>query len=354
VKIDVVNLNKNAIFIISSLLMISHCTPTLEEKVDQIFSSYQGENVPGAAVMLIQDGIPILKKTYGMANIEKEIPVSLNTNFRLASVTKQFTSMCILMLIEAKKLEYSTTLVEIFPEFPEYGKTITITNLLQHTSGLLAYEDLIPDTAIVPVTDTDVLRMMMEQDSTYFTPGSSYRYSNSGYAVLAKIVEKISGISFANFLRKYIFEPVGMNNSVAHQRGISEVPNRAFGYTVSTDSISFSDQSLTSAILGDGGIYSSIEDLYKWDQTLYTNKLVRGETLSLAFTPNLEIYGFGWRIDEYERHWRVHHTGSTCGFRTVIQRFPNDQFTVIILTNRRDPDVAPLAEKLVDLYLIGK
>jgi CubicO group peptidase (beta-lactamase class C family) len=335
-------------------MMIYSCAPNLEEKVDQIFSPYTGENIPGAAVMIIQDGNPILQKTYGMANLEKEIPVSTKTNFRLASVSKQFIAMCTLMLIEAKKLDYSTTLVEIFSDFPEYGKTITILNLLQHTSGLVAYEDLIPDSATVQVTDTDVLQMMMEQDSTYFPPGTSFRYSNSGYAVLAKIVEKISGISFAKFLKKNIFDPVGMNNTVAYQKGISELPNRAFGYTVSDDSISFSDQSLTSAVLGDGGIYSSIEDLYNWDQTLFTNKLVRQETLNLAFTPNLEIYGFGWRIDEYKGHSRVHHTGSTCGFRNVIQRFPIDHFTVIILTNRRDPDVALLAEKLVDLYLIEK
>jgi len=319
---------------------------------DRLFRDYTGQRVPGAAVMIIDHGGIIFQKGYGMADLERQIPVSSATNFRLASVSKQFTAMAIMKLVEAGKLTYAKTLTNIFPEFPEYGDKITIEFLLQHRSGLIDYEDLIPDTATVQVRDRDVLRMMMSIDSTYFSPGTEYRYSNSGYAVLAMIVEKITGKRYAKFLEDEIFHPLGMLNTVAYEEGISTVPNRAFGYHVETGSVRFSDQSITSAVLGDGGIYSSLEDLFKWDQALYTEKLVSSESLERAFTPALENYGFGWRIDEYKGHRRLHHTGSTCGFRNVIQRFPDDQFTVIILTNRREPEVADLADKLVQRFLL--
>ncbi|HGY54936.1 MAG TPA: class A beta-lactamase-related serine hydrolase [Caldithrix abyssi] len=337
-----------------TIILLFSCQ-SKEEKVDRLFAPYQGSQKPGAALMVIHNGQPELVKTYGMADIEHGVSVTPQTSFRLASVTKQFTAMCIMMLTEQGRLSYDTRLTDVFPDFPAYGNTITIRNILQHTSGLIAYEDLIPDTATVQVLDRDVLQMMKEQDSTYFEPGTVYRYSNTGYAVLAMVVEKISGQSFPDFLKENIFRPLHMDNTVAFVKGVNTVPHRAFGYTVhADDSVEFTDQSITSAVLGDGGIYSSLEDLFKWDQALYTDKLVSKKTLQLAFAPNLENYGFGWRIDTYKGHRRVHHTGSTRGFRNVIQRFPDDRFTVIILTNRNDPGVAPLAEKITDLFLIKK
>jgi len=323
-----------------------------------LFEAYSGDSVPGAAVMVIKKGRPILTKTYGMANVEDRIPVTPQSNFRLASVTKQFTAMAIMQLQERGALAYTTTLQEIFPEFPDYGKNISVQNLLQHTSGLIDYEDLIPDSTTIQVLDKDVLRMMTKADSTYFTPGTAFRYSNSGYAALAMVIEKISGKSFAAFLRDNIFLPLGMDHTIALEHGISQVADRAYGYSVHSDSVEFTDQSVTSAVLGDGGIYSSIEDLYKWDQALYTSKLVSFETMKLTLTPELATnqpdgtgYGFGWYIDEYKGRMRARHGGSTCGFRNEIQRFPHDEFTVIILTNRSEPEVESLAEKLVDLYL---
>ncbi|MGH8167362.1 MAG: serine hydrolase domain-containing protein, partial [Woeseiaceae bacterium] len=198
-----------------------------------------------------------------------------------------------------------------------------------------------------------VLDLMRQQDHTYFEPGSEHRYSNSGYAVLATIVEQISGKPYAQFLKENIFEPLGMRNSVAFQEGISTVPNRAYGYHVTGDGVEFSDQSPWSAVLGDGGIYSSVTDLTLWDEALYGNGLVRKELKEQAFTPALETYGFGWRIDEFGGHRRMHHEGTTVGFRNFIQRFPDDRLTVIVLSNRREPGVEPLAEKVARLFLDG-
>ncbi len=332
------------------ILGLGGCSGNKEVRVDHLFRDYRG-NRPGAAVMIIRDGKPILVKAYGMANLEKKIPVTPATNFRLASVTKEFTATGILMLIERGKLSLSSKLGQLFPNFPDCGKKITIDQLLHHTSGLLAYEDSIPDTVRKQVKDKDVLELMMRQDSTYFPPGAAYRYSNTGYAVLAMIIERVSGQSYADFIRQNIFEPLRMSGTVAYEREISTVPHRAFGYTVKGDSILFTDQSTYSAVLGDGGIYSSVNDMFKWDQALYGNRLLSFQMQGYAFTPQLEHYGCGWRIDRYNGHRRIHHTGSTMGFRNVIQRFPDDHFTVIILTNRNEPGVAPLAEKLVDLYL---
>jgi CubicO group peptidase (beta-lactamase class C family) len=326
-------------------------------QIDQLFDAYNGKNTPGAAVMVIKNGKPIFKKAYGVANLDGKTPTTTETNFRLASVTKPFTAMCIMQLVQSGRLGYDHNLQQIFPEFPAYGQQITIRHLLQHASGLIAYEDLIPDTATVQVLDNDVLRMMMSQDSTYFPPGTQYRYSNSGYAVLAMIVQKISGKSFAQFLQENIFRPLGMKNTIAYEKGISTVKNRAMGYRQEGGQFIFSDQSVTSAVLGDGGIYSSVEDLLKWDRALYTEKLVKQETLAAAFAPGVRLdgkaldYGFGWHLDQFNGHRRVMHTGSTSGFRNVIQRYPDDKLTVIILTNRAAPEVAPLADKLAELFL---
>lgn len=342
--------SKNNLVSITVIFLLLSCTADRDAKVEQLFADYQSEQ-PGAAVMVIHKGQPLLVKTFGLADLEHDRPVIPQTNFRLASVTKQFTAMAIMILVERGKLDYATNLKVILPDFPEYGKMVTVKHLLRHTSGLIAYEDLIPDTATIPVLDEDVLTMMMGQDSTYFTPGSDYRYSNSGYAVLVMIVEKMSGSSFARFLDENIFEPLGMNGTIAFQKGISNVEQRAYGYIVQADSVQFNDQSMTSSVLGDGGIYTSLVDLYQWDQALYTDQLVTYESLKRAFTPGLEEYGFGWRIDEYQSHRRVYHTGSTCGFRNAYLRYPDDQLSIIILTNRRDPQVLDLAEKLTELYL---
>lgn len=350
------------IFRVLCLIMISctfvvSCRMSLIEQADLLFADYTGER-PGAAVLVIKNGEPIFKKAYGLAHVEEKIAATTAHNFRLASITKQFTAMCLMQLVEAGKLTYETSLTEIFTDFPEYGHAITIRHLLQHTSGLVDYEDVIPDSITRQVLDHDVLMLMRAQDSTYFAPGAKFRYSNSGYAVLAMVVEKVSGKSFATYLHENIFAPLKMTNSMAYEPGVSEVGKRAMGYRVEGEKIVFSDQSQTSAVLGDGGIYSSIEDLSQWEQALYTNKLVSTATLTQAFTPGMRSdgtkleYGFGWFLDEYRGHQRMRHSGSTCGFRNELQLYPESKSAVIILTNRAEPEVETLAHKLADMFLL--
>ena len=330
-----------------------------EKKMDEILIDYNKPVLPGAAVMVIKNGEIIFEKGYGLADVEKKIPITAASNFRLASVTKQFTAMSILLLIDRGKLKLETTLQDIFPDFPEYGNNITIKNLLQHTSGLIDYEDLITDTVTVQVKDKDVLELIMKTDSTYFQPGRQHSYSNTGYALLAMIVEKLSGKPFSNFLKENIFQPLEMDNTIAFENNVNEIKKRAYGYTIKDSVAEFTDQSITSAVLGDGGIYSSLNDLYKWDQALYTEKLIDKKYLTESWTRGTTTdevefpYGYGWRLEKYNNNEVVYHTGSTRGFRNIIYRMPEKKFTIVILTNRdsgSEFQTLVFAHKIVDYF----
>ena len=187
--------------------------------------------------------------------------------------------------------------------------------------------------------------MLEREDRTYFAPGSGYRYSDTGYSLLSLMVANASGEGFAAFLRERIFQPLGMHDTLAYEEGIPSVPHRAFGYSFEHGAWQRTDQSLTSAVLGDGGIYSSIADLAKWDAALYGTRPLDAASLQLAFTPHTATddamvrYGFGWRITGSS----VWHSGETLGFRNVIVRWPRRHFTVIVLTNRNDPEPYTLA-----------
>jgi CubicO group peptidase (beta-lactamase class C family) len=326
--------------------------------IDTLFEQYELPGAAGASVIVIKDGRVLYKKAYGLADVEGKVRATTRTNYRLASVTKQFTAMAIMILAERKQLTLDDRLADFFPDFPPYGRQITIRQLLSHTSGLIAYEDLIPRGTTVPLKDKDVLDLLKKQKETYFAPGSRFRYSNSGYAILSLIVEAVSRVPFAEFLKKNIFDPLGMKNTVAFVDGVSTVKNRAYGYTARGDGFTRTDQSLTSSVLGDGGIYSSVEDLYRWDQALYTTKLVGSKTLKQAFTRSVSIdgesgYGFGWYIREHLGLELISHGGDTIGFKTVIERFPEMHFTVIVLVNRNDGDPSGIARKIANTVLFG-
>ena len=336
------------LFLLSSALL--GCAVTNESRVAQMFSDYSGSR-PGAAVRVIRDGEVVLTGAYGLANLDTGEAVSADTNFRLASITKHMTALGIVMLAEQQRITLDTVMVQVFQDFPAYGDDITVEYLLQHRSGLLDYEPLVPEGATVQVRDADVLQMMTEQERGYFEPGSEYRYSNSGYAVLAMIIEEMANMPFQRYLKERIFEPSAMTRSVAFVDGANAVPHRALGYTVEGEAIVETDQSLYSAVLGDGGVYSSLQDLTRWDASGYGRDLVSAEAMDRILTPALETYGFGWRIDDFRGHRRIHHSGSTSGFRNVLVRFPDQALTIIILTNRAGPDVMPLAEQIAGLYL---
>ena len=337
----------------------SNRTAALSAKLDAMFRDYAQPGSPGASLLVIHRGKVLLAKGYGLANVEENIPCGTNTNFRLASVTKQFTAMAVMILAERKQLSLEERLKNFFPEFPAYGHAITLRQLLNHTSGLIDYEDVIPKGTQIPVLDRDVLRLLLQQDKTYFPPGTKYRYSNSAYALLALVVEQRSGQTFARFLEQNIFRKLGMDHTLAYERGLSVVPERAYGYSPDGSGFKRTDQSLTSSVLGDGGVYSSVSDLCKWDQALYGDKLLSRKMLKLAFTPGPATerpdtsYGFGWYITRHRGLREIYHSGTSIGFTTRIARFPEKQFTVIILTNRNEAGIAEFPHRIADWCLFG-
>src|ERR1019366_4024557 len=243
--------------------------------IGTLFSKFASAHDPGCAVLVIKDGQPVFRHGYGLTDLRTLRKIGLGTNFRLASLTKQFTAMSVMLLVHDGKLQYEDRLTDVFPDFPAYGKAITIRQLLHHTSGLVDYEDImakqyagISDDKIPQIRDAGVLDLLKQQTSTKFTPGTRWEYSNSGYVVLAMMVEKRSGMSFGDFLRQRFCTPLGMTGTLAYEKGRNEVRRRAYGHTRTSAGWSETDQSSTSATLGDGGVYTSLDDLEKWDGAL--------------------------------------------------------------------------------------
>lgn len=328
---------------------------------------------PGCAALVMQNGKVAFRKGYGIAEMRTKQAVGPETNFRLASLSKQFTATAIMLLVHDGKLRYDDRLTDVFPDFPAYGKAISIRQVLNHTSGLLDYEDLmqkqypgVPDEKIPQIRDAGVLALLEKQSTTKFAPGARWDYSNSGYVLLGLVVEKKSGMRFGDFLRERIFVPLGMSETVAYEKDRNEVRHRAYGHSQSGSGWRETDQSSTSATLGDGGIYTSLVDMEKWDRALSHHTLLTEAEMQPALTapsgpdgaplhmPDGVLapgYGFGWFLDADHGHRRYWHYGETVGFRTAIQRFPDDHLSVIVLCNRSETDAPKLAESVSRLYL---
>ncbi|HEY1272208.1 MAG TPA: serine hydrolase domain-containing protein [Terriglobales bacterium] len=338
------------------------------QTVDAIFAGLKSSRAPGAAVLVIKDGRPLFQRGYGVADLHAFRPIDEHTNFRLASVTKQFTAMAVMLLVHDGKLRYENRLTDVFPDFAAYGGAITIRHLLNHTSGLQDYEDLMPKYEGVPqekipqIQDAGVLRLLQRTKTTKFAPGTKWEYSNSGYVLLGLVVAKVSGEPFGQFLHDRIFDRLKMTGTVAFEKGKNEVGNRAFGHTRIGDRWQQTDQSPTSATLGDGGVYSSLTDLEKWDRALRENTLLPQKEMEAAITPaeapgveepdgTPAAYGFGWFLNPYEGHKRMWHYGETMGFRTAVQRFVDDGLTVIVLCNRSDLNPTKMAKQVANSYL---
>jgi CubicO group peptidase (beta-lactamase class C family) len=326
----------------------------LSSRIDELMRAYAGE-VPGASILVLRDGEAVVRRAYGYADLEHRVAASGATNYRLASLTKQFTAAAVLLLVEDLRLSLDTGIRAWLPSLPAAADRVTLRHLLTHTSGILDYEDLIPASRRNPLRDHDVLQLLASEQRTYFPPGTSYRYSNSGYALLALAAAAAAGMDFASVLRTRIFAPLGMRHTLAHEEEISTISERAFGYSERQGQWLRTDQNLTSAVLGDGGIYSSADDWQRWDAALTDDRLLRPASLRLAFTaatatddPSID-YGFGWRITA-DHVW---HSGESIGFRNAVVRFPGRRLTVLVLTNRDEPGAYPIALRIAKLFSPG-
>jgi CubicO group peptidase (beta-lactamase class C family) len=350
-------------------------------------SFFPGDSViksPGFAVLVKKDGKIVFENGYGVRDFRSKIKVDAQTNFRLASFTKQFTAMAIMLLAHDGKVRYDQPLTEIFPQFPAYGKSITVRNLLNHTGGLLDYEELMDAaekrkghiwSAENQIQDAEVLQLLENESHGKFVPGTKWEYSNSGYVVLGLIVAKLSGKPFAEFLHERIFAPLKMDHTLVFEKAQNQVVNRAYGHSKKETVFIENDQSSTSATQGDGGIYSNPEDLSKWDDALRNHTLLSEKDFLPAITAaNLppgaqarlaedvpeslrayaSAYGFGWFLNLQDAHPLIWHYGDTMGFKTAILRYTRDNVTVIVLCNRSDLDPGTLALKAASLLLPAK
>lgn len=333
----------------------SEVSSSSAEQLNAAVLKQAATTTPGLSVMIVKDGEIKYKKTYGVADLSTMTPIRTNSSFYIASLSKQFTAVAIMMLAERGKLSYDDKLVKYFPEFESFASNITISHLLTHTSGLLDHLDIVKDN-VTDWTNEDVVKLLKRENRVLFQPGEKTGYSNSGYVLLSMIVEKVSGASFSKFLEKNIFVPLGMKNTLVVEHNV-KIPNKVRGYSEINGQWQPADYDAFTT--GGGGIYSTIDDLEKWDRSFYTERLIKPETLKLASTAaklnngRPTPYGFGWLAEfaakgKLANVWYVASFGDFKGFQCAIKRIPEKKFTVIVLTNNgKFPwDVFELAQNL--------
>lgn len=303
-------------------------------ELDKLMKHCYANGIFNGTVLVSENGKVIYRKAFGYANNEKKQKLTPESSFNLASVSKQFTAMGIMILEEKSKLSYNDKLIKYFPEFPAYANDITIRNLLNHTSGLPQYYSF---TDKENPTNSEVLKILTERNKLDFKTGEKFAYNNGGYIMLALLIEKISGQSLAAFMKENIFNPLKMKNTLVCTDLEFKIKNRAVGYNRlgETDDFKISRT-------GSTGIFSNVDDLFLWEQSLYTEKLVSKKTMDEAFTGallkngTLSNYGFGWRISKNKQQKLVEHSGSQFGYRTFIKRNMTQHNSYILLTNNGD------------------
>jgi CubicO group peptidase (beta-lactamase class C family) len=329
-------------------------------QVDALFAPLKQSDQPGVAVLVIQDGKVVHNKGYGLARIETKEAIGPETAFELASVSKQFTAMAVMILAERGKLSYEDPLSKYFPEFPPYAQKVTIRNLLTHTSGLV---DVVNATWFKPgyqPTSKEVAAFFLKESNIKSAPGEKFEYNNAGYMLLALIVEKASGQSFSRFMRENIFKPLGMGHTFIWDEKKPHIEHAAVSYGSVDGSFKAIDQLSDAFVFGAKGVISTTGDLVRWIEALDTSKLVKPETLRLAFTPmklndgSESSYGFGWGIGKENGLATIEHPGGYLGYRTNIKRFPSERTSIVVLSNNAQADVVNLTRAIGGIYLGDK
>lgn len=333
-----------------------------QTSIDNIFSRWNAKGAPGGTVGIIKDGELIFTKGYGMANLDYNIPNNPKTIFKIASTSKQFTAASIILLSEQGKLSLEDTLKKFFPNFPDYSNEVTIQHLLNHTSGVRDYFILARLSGFTVndyYTNEIIEKLLTNQQELNFTPGDEYLYSNSGYWLLGQIVEKVSGITLAEFAKKNIFDPLGMNDTQFHDNHNQIIKNRATGYRPDRKG-GYYIYNTNLDMVGDGGVITNIYDLAKWDATFYNSKLFKKGfwdkmTENGILNDESEIrYANGLNITAYKGLKAIAHSGAFVGYKTELIRFPEAQFSIIILSNRTDSSPTKMAYQIADLFLEDK
>lgn len=334
-------------------------TRTITEKVDDLFAEWNKEDAPGCVIAVVKSGKVIYTQNYGMANLEHDIPLSSKSVFRIASTSKQFTAAAVLLLAQKGKLSLDDDIRKYFPELKNYGKKIKVRHLIHHTSGIRDYLELAALKGYEDYemyTKEDVLNWLSRQEGLNFDPNEEYLYSNSGYFLLGQLVERVSGKSLRDFAAKEIFEPLEMYDTHFHDDHTEIVKNRASGYLPKEDG-GFAISMTNLELVGDGGVFTTLDDLVKWDENSYFSAIGRSDfnyvmeergVLNNGDTLN---YAFGLDISDYKGIKMVSHGGAFVGFRAEMLRFPSQGFSVICLSNLGTFDPTEKALAIADLYL---
>jgi CubicO group peptidase (beta-lactamase class C family) len=341
--------------------------PPPDKLVDALFNSLIKIDSPGATVLVAKDGKILFEKGYGLANLEKGVTVAPETKFRIGSITKQFTAAAILKLQEEGKLNVTDKLSKFIPDYPR-GDEVTIHHLLTHTSGIHSYTSK-PDfleTVTTPVKTEDHVNSF-KNDPFDFDPGRKWLYNNSGYFLLGYIIEKVSGENYGDFLRKKFFEPLGMKNTGVHSSTVA-LEHEALGYQFEDGKVKKALDWEMSRAGGAGALYSTVGDLYRWNEAVFNGKVLQESSLKAAFTPvktgenkedrSEDGYGYGWAIATTRGLREISHGGGLHGFLSYLLRLPKENFTVAVLANCSPPppgvDPGGLAHEVAEFYLAEK
>lgn len=315
---------------------------TLYEKVN--FHPLQGY-----ALFYYHNGVTY-EKCQGKLESELSSDITFNSNFRLASVTKQFIAFSIVMLVNDGLISYDTSIKSIYNDLPDYFERITIKHLLNHTSGILDYEDM--EHTDAQIEDEDILTFLKTTTTTYFEPGSQYKYSNTAYILLGLIISKVSNRALDEFIETEIFNKAGMDNSKVNYEGKTHVVERAYGHVLEDNKLVVKDQYWCSATIGDGGLYSSVNDLKKWLKFLVCSEEFKSMKIP-NIAGNYNEYGLGIRIIDVLGSEIIYHSGSTIGTKTLVLFSLELDLCLIFLSNFNEANGTTLKEVLVE-YLMNK
>ncbi|SRR5579871_2181126 len=340
-------MKKIVLFLLTGAISFNISAQTPAQEIDEMMKQYAKQNSFNGVVLVAQKENVLLQKGYGYKNIAARTLNDTNTAFQIGSLTKQFTAAIILQLQEQHKISLQDKLSKYIPDYP-HGDSITIENLLTHTSGIYNYtndEDFMKNKSSNPLKP-DSLIALFKNKPLDFSPGTKYNYSNSGYVLLGYIIEKITGKSYFTIIEENIFKPLGMTRSGFDFKKLKN-QNKATGYfrvnPEKAEAAAIIDSSVSYAA---GSIYTTVGDLYKWDRALYTRKIMHDSSLQKAFTPFISNYGYGWVIDSAYGKKVVMHEGGIPGFASFIARIPTDRICIILLDNKESPGLPKIAENI--------
>jgi CubicO group peptidase (beta-lactamase class C family) len=345
---------------VASVPVVTHPAPQ-DPRVDSIMRRLIRPTDPGASVIVIHRGKILHEAGYGMADLGRGIPNTSETLYHMASSSKQFTALAIMMLKEKRQLRYGDPIARHLPQLKRFGDDVTIEDLLHHISALPDYyDDSTGYSKLMEISRTPVNGDILTLYQTWGDIGvccHEFRYNNSGYDLLGSLVEYKAKQSLDAFLQQHVFVPLGMTStfSMPNPRRFAD-RKRARGYDRNGNLWSINDYDPLDGLIGAGSVYSSVRDLFYYDQALYTDKLVSQATLAEAFKPAIlsdgdtSFYGFGWRLGELKGHRFTGHGGSWEGYLSHILRFPEDQFSIFVLANRTDIDPEEIAVKVFEMF----